>query len=117
MRDNKEKVKLRHKFYRNTNLLYFKGIRGSERAKSLSRIPKWVSEQEMTAIQLFYTNCPPGKVVDYIIPLRGDNVSGLHVLDNLQYLTMSENSSKQSLFDGTLTNNSWRLRYNSKRSA
>ena len=53
--------------------------------------PLWAEKQ---AIKAFYKACPPGMEVDHIIPLRGRNVSGLHVLSNLQYLTPSENSRK-----------------------
>lgn len=37
-------------------------------------------------------------VVDHIIPTKGKNVSGLHVLNNLQYLTPSQNNSKKNFF-------------------
>lgn len=55
------------------------------------RTPAW---SELLEIASFYDNCPSNYHVDHIIPLRGTNVSGLHVLSNLQYLTAKENMSK-----------------------
>ena len=45
------------------------------------------------AIQIFYLNCPEGYEVDHIIPI---SKGGLHSLDNLQYLTISENRKKSN---------------------
>jgi 5-methylcytosine-specific restriction endonuclease McrA len=64
-------------------------------ANKLKRTPAWA---DLEAIELFYLNCPDGYEVDHIIPLQGKKVSGLHVLDNLQYLTMYENRSKGNKF-------------------
>lgn len=65
-----------------------------------NRTPKWA---DLKAIELFYNNCPKGYEVDHIVPLNGETVSGLHVLNNLQYLPISENRRKSNKFD-LLTN-------------
>jgi hypothetical protein len=68
----------------------------NERAYRLQRIPPWA---DMDAIKEFYLNCPEGYHVDHIIPLKGKNVSGLHVVENLQYLSIEENLTKGSKFE------------------
>lgn len=57
------------------------------------RVPSWFDTQKHL-INKFYKNCPEGYQVDHIIPLKGELVSGLHVLENLQYLKASDNMSK-----------------------
>lgn len=61
-----------------------------------NRTPKWA---DLNKIKDFYNNCPAGYAVDHIIPLKGKLVCGLHVENNLQYLTRKENSSKNNKFD------------------
>jgi len=62
-----------------------------------NRTPKWV---DLNEILEFYANCPKGKHIDHIIPLKGfidgRPVTGLHVLWNLQYLTPAENLKKRN---------------------
>jgi len=72
----------------------------ARQAAQIRRTPPWV---DLKAIRDFYENCPAGHEVDHIIPLRGKTVSGLHVLDNLQYLPKVENRLKGNRFD------EWRL--------
>ena len=57
--------------------------------------PIWADKQ---AIRQVYINCPKGYHVDHIIPLHGELVSGLHVLNNLQYLPANENLMKGNYF-------------------
>lgn len=59
------------------------------------RIPSW-SQKEL--IEQFYDNCPEGCHVDHIIPLKGTDASGLHVIENLQYLSAEENLRKGNKF-------------------
>ena len=61
------------------------------RAALDQRTPMWADIDKILA---FYENCPKGMTVDHIVPLRGETVSGLHVHNNLQYLTGPENSTK-----------------------
>jgi hypothetical protein len=61
------------------------------RAAQLQRTPSWAN---LASIKKIYSNCPKGKHVDHIIPLQGELVCGLHVENNLQYLTAKENCSK-----------------------
>ena len=60
------------------------------------RMPKW---SDRNAIKEFYLNKPEGYQVDHIIPLQGKMVSGLHVLENLQYLPALENNRKQNYYE------------------
>jgi hypothetical protein len=55
------------------------------------RIPGWV---DLSQIDKVYQECPEGYHVDHIIPLQGKLVSGLHVIENLQYLSAYDNMSK-----------------------
>ena len=68
------------------------------KAAKLQRIPVWMTKDELNMMRLFYVKCPQGFDVDHIVPLQGRNVSGLHVLLNLQYLTKEENGRKGNKF-------------------
>ncbi len=61
------------------------------------RVPLWADHEKIDEI---YRNKPDGYEVDHIIPLQGKNVSGLHVHNNLQYLSPTENKSKGNKFLG-----------------
>jgi len=60
------------------------------------RTPVW---SDLKKIKDIKSKCPSGYHVDHIIPLMGSNVSGLHVPENLQYLTPRANLSKGNKFN------------------
>ncbi len=71
------------------------GVRRYQASK-LNATPPWLTKEQLKEMTLFYVNCPEGHEVDHIIPIRGENVCGLHVPWNLQYLTISENRKKSN---------------------
>lgn len=68
------------------------------RADKLKRTPKWLTPLDKIKIKEMYKNCPIGYHVDHIVPLKGKNVSGLHVPYNLQYLPIKVNLKKSNKF-------------------
>ena len=80
------------KFRKTDNFLIPHKIRQAKRrAEKLSATPKWANLEK---IKEKYKNCPKGYHVDHYFPLQGKNVCGLHVENNLQYLTAEQNISK-----------------------
>ncbi len=65
------------------------------RAEKLNRQPAWADEE---AIQQVFRDAPDGLEIDHIIPLQSENCSGLHVSNNLAYLTQKENCQKSNKF-------------------
>lgn len=93
---NKVQIRAKQKkYYKNNPEIFFAG-KAKRRAALLQRTPKWLTPKQLQQIKDFYINCPEGMTVDHIYPLQGEYISGLHHPDNLQYLTKSENCSKQN---------------------
>lgn len=108
---NKEKLKILHSEYYQENKEYFSKLQKEWRKQNphmttayvrqynlakINRTPSWANVKE---IQNFYRNCPDKFEVDHIHPLQGKLISGLHIIENLQYLTISENKSKHRKFE------------------
>jgi hypothetical protein len=81
----------RSRKWRKENPLHRNALTTLHKKAVKQRTPSWA---DIDLIKDFYRNCPPGHHVDHIYPLRGDCVSGLHVIENLQYLPAKENLRK-----------------------
>jgi len=70
------------------------------RQKKIRHGEMFMNQAEQAEVQGMYDFCRIFKKfeVDHIIPLNGKNVSGLHILGNLQVLPISINRSKGNTF-------------------
>lgn len=103
-KNHEHRRKYANDYYKNNYKLYNKEKRARYRASKKQACPFWVSKTELKKI---YKKAPAGYHVDHIIPLTHDQVCGLHVPWNLQYLPDKINDSKANSFDGTSNNESW----------
>lgn len=92
---NREYILTRHKEWATTNKDKVNFLNSLYRARRLSRTPTWVDYSKLREV---YANCPDNMEVDHVIPLKGKLVSGLHVPENLQYLTREENAKKKNKY-------------------
>lgn len=79
------------------------------KAAKIQRTPKWA---DLEKIKLFYIEAHRLTIetgipyeVDHIIPLQGENVSGLHVHNNLQIILRSKNRSKKNKYNDIIWKN------------
>ena len=99
--DNQSHVLKTMENYRKANLPLINYLSSKARANKLQRTPKWLTKFDLLKIKCMYSiasmltreNKEPWHV-DHIIPLRGENVSGLHVPSNLQVLPKIDNLVK-----------------------
>lgn len=93
---NKDKVNAYYRdFYSKNKERLIPYINAHRKGRIKDATPIWANKRD---IRYFYLNCPEGYHVDHIIPLHGKFVSGLHVLENLQYLPATENLQKSNMF-------------------
>lgn len=96
--ENADRVKQTSKAWLQKNAGRANAITQAYRAAKKSRTPSWANQKSIR--EIYELAQAMGMSVDHIVPLQGASVCGLHVENNLQLLTASENSAKGNKFDG-----------------
>ena len=98
---NKEKRNELSKNWRLRNRAAMNALKMKRHADILQRTPKWLTVDDFWLIQEAYALAKLRTAltgidwqVDHVVPLRGRNVSGLHVPTNLRVVPASENRKK-----------------------
>jgi hypothetical protein len=107
---NPERKRLLNKIWKANNLATVANDCAKRRAGNAQRIPIWLTDADHAEIKRIYkiANQKTKETgikwhVDHIIPLRGKNVSGLHVPQNLRVVPALENLRKSNKWDEPTT--------------
>lgn len=102
---HREKELARYTRYNKTNPHKRAAYEAKRRASKRQRTPKWLTESQLKEIDFFYSHARECTMltgdpyhVDHIVPINGENVSGLHVPWNLQVLPADINIAKSNKF-------------------
>lgn len=105
-KNNKEKIKENVSGYQKKNKAKVRQWSGKRKRAVKLATPVWLTDEHWSAMNYLYWLCEDLKRttgeeyhVDHIIPLRGDNVCGLHVPWNLQILPSDLNLRKGTKYD------------------
>jgi hypothetical protein len=89
--------------WKERNLVWVRADTKARRRKHRQATPKWLSSKQKAEIRQLYQiaitmtrTTGEQYVVDHIIPLRSDDVCGLHVPWNLRVITQEENLKKSN---------------------
>lgn len=91
------------KTWKEKNVVWVRADTKARRRKHRDATPPWISRQQKTDIRQLYQiaitmtkTTGEQYVVDHIVPLRGEDVCGLHVPWNLRVITQEENLKKSN---------------------
>lgn len=91
--------------YRANNRGKINALHRARKIAKINRTPKWINADEMWMIKEVYDLAAKRTQmtgfawhVDHIIPLQGEIVSGLHVMNNLQVIPGIENIRKKNSY-------------------
>ena len=105
--DNRDAIRIKKVIYRKERSHVIYACCAKRRAAKIQRSVLWADHNKIKNVYFDCrelnlaakaAGCSESFVVDHIIPLQGKLVSGLHVKNNLQIITNSENLSKSNKF-------------------
>lgn len=98
---NSKKLNEQKRRYEKENKDKVNALASKRYARKVNASPKWITKEQEIEIRSFYEEARLKTVetgikheVDHIIPIKGKNVTGLHVPWNLRVITKSENCRK-----------------------
>lgn len=98
---NKDRLDEYRRKYMKENKEILAALSAKRRSYKLNATPPWLSSEDLDKIKILYRTAKILQEihgikfhVDHIIPLKGENVCGLHVPWNLQILTAEDNMKK-----------------------
>jgi len=93
---NKVRYAIKSAEWRKKNAKFLRAYFAAYEAARKQRVPPWADAEKTREV---YAACPAGMQVDHVVPLFGRLVCGLHVHNNLQYLTPVANQRKSNKHD------------------
>lgn len=98
---NKEEIRQKQKTHYEQNKPMYRQKTMLRYARKTQQTPKWLNKGHLLEMEGFYLFCQifKGYQVDHIVPIRGVQVSGMHVPWNLQVLTAEQNRAKSNFFN------------------
>jgi hypothetical protein len=100
---NREALNQKHSEYKKNNRAICNAQWMKYHASKLNATPEWLTQEHHKQIKLVYAHAKECELltgdkyhVDHIVPLQGENVSGLHVPWNLQVLPADINIKKSN---------------------
>lgn len=100
VKNNRDRyLEIKRRFYANNSAKEIERVR--RRQGRIRQGLNYMNPAEFAEVQGMYDFCKifKGFEVDHVIPLNGKSVSGLHVLKNLQVISISNNRSKGAKFN------------------
>jgi hypothetical protein len=101
--DNAPLVKKYQKKWRQENPALCRALSAAKRARKMKATPPWLTPEDHFQIMLIYAQAAlmteaSGSVyhVDHYVPLKGENVCGLHVPWNLRVIEAADNLRKKN---------------------
>lgn len=66
-------------------------------------VPPWETPEERAVVDAFVVACPPNMTIEHVAPRAHPEIVGLHVIQNLAYMTREANGAKSNRLPEDMT--------------